>query len=276
MAALWRSISYEELTSSPKVRTEPCLVTGIEVLEELWTPDTMVAQVSDVEVPIVHISGGDYVGGVRRQRSVGDYFNEISREVPSDPIPYLAELSYDEHFPGLAAQLVAPPNIPGETFIQRVMYFGRGVHSQIHFHTGGSAMLFCIHGTKVVRLFAPDQSANLYKVRARNFSRVLVSSVGENSYDYDVEEYPDFADAEYVEYEVSAGEALYIPIHWWHSIQNLEDISLTAVYFWNQSWKDTWRDFAPPELPPRGMRLDYGRNLAYRYVVNPIKSLRKR
>ncbi|MBT8240824.1 MAG: hypothetical protein KJN63_06310 [Acidimicrobiia bacterium] len=36
---------------------------------------------------------------------------------------------------------------------------------------------------------------------------------------------------------------------------NLDDIGLTAVYFWNQSWKGTWRDFVPAQLPPPGMRL---------------------
>lgn len=258
------------------MRTEPALVTGLQVLPSLWSPQDVIDEVGDTEVPIVHISQGDYVDGERRMRSVRDYYTEITGPLPTDPIPYLAELSYDEHFPSLANQLIDPPAIPDETFLQRVMYFGRGVHSQIHFHTGGSALLFCIHGTKIVRLFAPDQSANLYKVRARNFSRVLVSSVGENTYEFDESRFPDFADAEYVEYEVHAGQALYIPIHWWHSIQNLDDISLTAVYFWNQSWKDTWRDFVPPELPPRGMRLDYLRNMSYQYAINPLKRLRRR
>ncbi len=267
-----RTISFQDLQCSDLSTAEPAFITGLDVLPQLWSPEDVLAAVGDIEVPIVHISDGDYVGSQVRNRTVADYFAEVTGEMPADPFPYLAELSYDEHFPTLAEQLIEPPDLPDETFVQRVMYFGRGVHSQIHFHTGGSAMLFCIHGTKIVRLFAPDQTPNLYKVEGRNFSNVLVSSVGENSYAYDSAQYPNFADAEYVEYEVNAGQVLFIPIYWWHSIQNLEDISLTAVYFWNQSWKGTWRDFLPPQLPPPGMRLDYVRNVVKQRILGPIRN----
>ncbi len=269
-----RIISYSDLVSTDLSIAEPALVTGLEVLPDLWSPEDVVAAVGQTEVPIVHISSGDYVGGDIRNRTVADYYAEITSEMPTDPFPYLAELSYDEHFPSLAAELVAPPVLPDETFVQRVMYFGRGVHSQIHFHTGGSAMLFCIHGTKIVRLFAPDQTPNLYKVKGRNFSSVLVSSVGENSYTYDRQQFPAFGDAEYVEYEVNAGQVLFIPIYWWHSIQNLEDISLTSVYFWNQSWKNTWREFVPKQVPPAGMRLDYVRTLIKGRILAPLRDRR--
>jgi quercetin dioxygenase-like cupin family protein len=266
-----RTIAYTDLKGSDLSRAEPAYVTGLEVLPRLWSPEDVVAAVGDIEVPVVHITDGDYVGGDIRNRTVADYYAEIAGEMPSEPFPYLAELSYDEHFPSLARQLIPPPDLPDETFNQRVMYFGRGVHSQIHFHTGGSAMLFCIHGTKIVRLFAPDQTPKLHKVHGRNFSNVLVSSVGENSYSYDTTRFPDFGDAEYVEYEVNAGQVLFIPIYWWHSIQNLENISLTAVYFWNQSWKGTWRDFVPAHVPPPGMRLDYVRNLIRQRILGPIR-----
>jgi quercetin dioxygenase-like cupin family protein len=270
------TITYDELVDQDRGRAQPAFVTGIDVLPELWTPGYVLDEVGATRVPIVHISNGDYVGGELRERTVADYYAEVTGDLPSDHIPYLAELSYDEHFPTLAAQLVDPPALQGERFVARVMYFGRGVHSQIHFHTGGSAMLFCIHGTKVVRLYGPDQTPKLYKVPGRNFSRVLVSSVGENSYVYDRERFPSFAEAEYVEYEVRAGQVLFIPMHWWHSIQNLHEISLTAVYFWDRAWKNSWRDFVPPELPPAGMRLDYVRNLAYRYAINPLRGLVRR
>ncbi len=270
------TVSYDELLAMDLSHVEPMLVTGVQVLPELWSPEDVVEAVGDTVVPIPHITKGDYVGSEVRERSVRDYYSEMIQDLPSEKIPYLAELSYDEHFPILAAQLVDAPPLRDETFSQRVMYFGRGVHSQIHHHTNGSAMLFCIHGTKIVRLYGPDQTSKLYKKPGRNFSQVLVTSVGENSYVFDEAKFPDFADAEYVEYEVNAGQVLFIPIWWWHSIQNLEGVSLTAVYFWDQAWKGTWRDFVPPELPPAGMRLDYARTMAYKYAINPIKALRRK
>jgi dTDP-4-dehydrorhamnose 3,5-epimerase-like enzyme len=70
---------------------------------------------------------------------------------------------------------------------------------------------------------------------------------------------------------VSAGRVLFIPVYWWHSIQNLESISLTSVYFWNQSWKGTWRDFVPKQIPPAGMRFDYVRNVINQRILGRIR-----
>jgi hypothetical protein len=109
----------------------------------------------------------------------------------------------------------------------------------------------------------------MYKVPRRNFTDVLVSSMGENTYEYDRDRFPRFADAEYLEVEVRAGDVLFIPIHWWHSIQNLGDVSLTAVYFWTQLWRDSWRLLVPPQLPPPGMRADYGWDLLSRARRQP-------
>ena len=245
-------------------------------MPEPWSPRDVVNQVGDVVVPIVHITDGDYMNGRIENRTVADYYAAITSEDVGNEIPYLAELSYDEHFPELAAQLVEPPKLRDENFGARVMYFGSGTHSQIHHHVNGSAMLFCIHGTKIVRLYAPSQTTKLYKVPGRNFSGVLINSVGENSYSHDAETFPEFADAEYVEYEVRAGQTLFIPIWWWHSIQNLDEVSLTAVYFWDQNWHNTWRDFFPKQLPPRAMRRDYVTSVVRRRVVAPVKKLIKR
>ncbi len=208
--------------------------------------------------------------------SVAASYEEIREPLPATGIPYLAELSYDDHFPALARRLVDPPALPGETFGSRVMYFGRGVNSQIHYHPTGSAMLFALHGRKVVRLYAPDQTPHLAKVPGRNFSSVQVSSVGELTDEFDAAAYPDFADAEYVDFTVGPGDVLFIPIYWSHGIQNLDEISLTAVYFWSQDWRYTWRDFAPKQLPPPGMRVDDARDVARRYVVKPARKAVKR
>ncbi len=164
---------------------------------------------------------------------------------------------------------MTPPVLPGERFSARVMYLGRLVHSQTHFHTAGSAMLMCLHGSKVVRLFAPDQTDHMYKVDRRNFSEVLIRSLGDDPPDYDRGRFPEFTDAEYLEVVVRPGDVLYIPIHWWHSIQNFDEVSLTAVYFWTQTWRDGWRLLAPPQLPPRGMRSDHWWDLLSRARRNP-------
>lgn len=266
-----RTISAAQLLAADLAGATPALVIGLRVLPQLWTPADIVEQVGDTIVPVRKIRGGDYIGSGVEHQTVGDYYAAIAGGVDTDPVPYLAELSYDEHFPALAAQLTDPPRLRNEDFTLRVMYFGTGVHSQIHYHTEGSALLFCIHGSKMVRLFAPDQTPRLSKVPRRNFSRILVSSIGRNDYEYDRRAFPEFADAEYVEYRIEAGQVLFIPMYWWHSIQNLDDVSLTAVYFWRRSWKGTWRDVLPPDRPPAGMRTDYVVQIANRHLGDPVR-----
>ena len=44
--------------------------------------------------------------------------------------------------------------------------------------------------------------------------------------------FPLFADAEYVEGVLHAGECLYIPIGWWHFVESLE-VSFNVSYWFN-------------------------------------------
>ncbi len=250
------TIPIGQLTAASLARATPTLVSGISVLDEMWTPDDIVARVGGTEVPVSIVDGGNYMGSSKQMMTVADY-HRAATTVEDGPRPYLAELSYDKYFPQLAAELVDPPHLVGERFLQRVMYFGSGINSQIHYHPAGSAMLFCIHGRKIVRLFAPDQTKNLYKAARKNFSQVLVSSIGENTNVHDVDRFPKFADAEYLEFVVGPGDVLFIPVYWWHSIQNFDETSLTAVYFWREEWRDTWRRYLPSTLPPRPMLATY-------------------
>ncbi len=264
----------DDLLHTPVHDEKPTLVSGIRALPGLWTVADVRERVGDVVVPVIDIAAGAYMGAPQRNISVADYLDEIEKPTDGEPLasmPYLAELSYDEHFPTLANELVDPPSIAGERFLGRVMYLGRSVHSQTHFHTAGSAMLFCLAGEKIVRLYHPDQTPFLSKARGRNFSEVLISSLGENTYVHDEAAFPDFAQARYIECRVRPGDVLFIPIYWWHSIQNVDEISLTAVYFWREVWRDSWRRLAPPYLPPTSMRLDYVVDTVKELAVDPVK-----
>lgn len=132
----------------------------------------------------------------------------------------------------LAKDLVAPPQLQQESFRERVMYFGRIVNSQIHYHPAGSALLFMLYGCKIVCLYPPDQTDNLYKVPRANFSAITIGNAGSPDAGVDLTQYPKFAQAQRMEVAVNPGDVLFIPIYWWHSIQNVDGVSISAVYFW--------------------------------------------
>ena len=69
----------------------------------------------------------------------------------------------------------------------------------------------------------------------------------------DPAQFPRFAKARAIELVINAGELLFIPIYWWHAIQN-EELNVAVVFFWYRSARSRW-------LPPSGMRAEYFREI---------------
>ena len=199
-----------------------------------WDIDYVVERIGSVEVPVRQIVNGDYRSALRRTMSVRDYIEEVSKPSTIESLPYLSELSYDRYFPELARELVAAPRFKNEQLASRVMYLGKSVNSQLHRHLHGSAILFCIQGRKLVRLYAPDQTKFLYEAPHSNFSDILIASLDTDEQQYDAGRFPAFANAVCREITLVTGDALFIPIHWWHSVQNFAELSLSSVFFWRR------------------------------------------
>ena len=64
----------------------------------------------------------------------------------------------------------------------------------------------------------------------------------------DPDEFPEFHKAKAYDIVLKAGEMLFIPIYWWHAIQNRQ-INIATVTFWGC---DSWYRYPPP-----GMRLGF-------------------
>lgn len=93
-------------------------------------------------------------------------------------------------------------------------------------HTDPHHNLFAqVVGYKYIRLYAPEESERLYPFDSlmRNTSRVDVEKP-------DLDEFPEFGNARFLEVVVGPGDLLFIPRGWWHFVKSL---SLScSISFW--------------------------------------------
>ena len=103
-------------------------------------------------------------------------------------------------------------------------------------HTDPYHNILCqVVGRKYVRLYSPHETEKLYPrkvgqdgVDMSNTSLVDAEGDGRKI----KEEYPSFLDAKYFETILDQGEALYVPVGWWHYVRSL-DVSFSVSFWWN-------------------------------------------
>src|SRR5450755_2535036 len=127
--------------------------------------------------------------------------------------------------------ILAPENLTTGTFF----WFGpSGTITPLH-HDPVNVLLVQVRGRKRVTLIAPDQTHLVYN-EVGVYSRV----------DYDAPDYqrwPLFAHLNAVDATLGPGDALFIPVGWWHYVRSLDvsiSLSFTTFAFPNH-YDDLWR-----------------------------------
>jgi ribosomal protein L16 Arg81 hydroxylase len=117
-------------------------------------------------------------------------------------------------------------------------WFGpAGTVTQLH-HDEMNILMTQVYGRKRIILISPDQSHRLYNERS-----VYSEVDGENP---DYERHPDFREVQQLQIVLEPGEALFLPVGWWHHVRAL-DVSITVTFtnFVHLNKFDWWRPFAP-------------------------------
>ena len=150
---------------------------------------------------------------------------------PSPPTIYMGSASEAKHWPGLARanpQPLLPAGIVPNLWM--------GTRAVVGPHNDNPDNLACVAaGRRRFRLFPPEQIANLYiGPRELNPAGRPVSFVSVN--DPDLARYPRYARALEASREavLEAGDAIYIPSLWWHSVESLDPFNLLVNYWWEQ------------------------------------------
>lgn len=222
-----------------------------------WSPEYLANKYGHKPVQVVAMRDGDYANASSIKIPLAQYLQRIGaidgtdesfegKTLDPELTYYLAQMPLEQFLPELLDDVEVPPFFDKEKFGTAVIYIGAHLFSQLHYHPNGSATLCLLYGEKRVRLFGPEQTPYVYPYpansRTPNVSRTRHK-------DPDPNEFPDFAKAKFLEDTVRAGELLFIPIYWWHSVEN-EDTSIATVFFWRRSWRSRF-------LPPPHMRAQY-------------------
>lgn len=150
------------------------------------------------------------------------------------PVAYLAQHALFDQVPELAGDIDVPAyclseaTAPDGGLKSTNAWFGpAGTVTPLHFDPDHNLLAQAV-GRKLVRLYAPSESASLHPVEddpARaNAARVDVDRP-------DHAAFPLFATAPFQEVTLHPGDALYIPPGWWHYVRAL-DVSFSVSFWW--------------------------------------------
>jgi hypothetical protein len=177
----------------------------------------------------------DAMNGVNFHRARGPFGEALSlllRHVadPSPPALALQALPISVHLPQFDGQqrLDLPPS---ET--RATMWIGNAVTVAAHFDFNEN--IACVaHGRRRFMLFPPEQMENLY-VGPLEFTPQGVPISLVDVHNPDLVRYPRFelATAAAQVAELEAGDAIFIPYMWWHSVRSMEPFNILINYWWN-------------------------------------------
>lgn len=158
----------------------------------------------------------------------------------------LLELAGREEKPAISVQGVSIRDIlPGLWEENNTGFFGDSVDPKIWLgnrvtvsaHYDGADNLACvIAGRRRFILFPPDQVGNLYP-GPLDFTPAGAPVSMVSLHEPDFERYPRYREALRNAYmaELSPGDAVFIPMLWWHHVDSLSEVNGLVNYWWNGS-----------------------------------------
>lgn len=127
--------------------------------------------------------------------SEGSAIEQMKEDVGG--LPFMPQLSKSRHYP------------PHRSFLYRNSY------TDWHFHVTDETFMAQVVGAKEVLLLPPDETS----------WRALQPVIEEAGYLYDIDtrRFPGTRGLHALRTVVEPGDALYIPVYWWHAVQSMDD-----------------------------------------------------
>lgn len=176
------------------------------------------------------MTGVNYLSGEERvDLFLGRLLELIDREVY--PAISMQNSLPQELFPGLADENLSSffPDVEPRLWV--------GNEGIVSAHYDGSDNIACVvAGRRRFVLFPPEQLGNLYP-GPLNFTPAGAPTSMVNLNEPDFERYPHFKTALDNAYavELEPGDAIFIPMLWWHHVESLGKVNALMNYWWNGS-----------------------------------------
>src|ERR1700719_4316887 len=252
-------LSYEDFAREYLFPGKPVIISGAVAgwqAFDKWTPDYFKTNFGGMNLSI---DGKNY--------TMADFIDRINSSTPQNPAPYLRNAVIDQFLPELLPDIDPLPRYFFPNWLAG--RFSHPLRSRLHngspeLYIGGSgakfpflhfdsyhthAFLAQVYGIKEYTTFSADQTPFIY-VSPRQYNASEIPDL-ENP---DFEEFPLFANAVPMRFQLHPGEILFIPGGLWHTAKMLTpSISISVNRANKSNWSQLTRDIyrnAPLHMKP--------------------------
>ncbi len=219
-------------------------------------------------LPYLRERWGDHPIDTRSVKmTLGEHISRVLASTPQAPAAYLHNYPLSDLPPQAREEVGRMPECSRPNFLEnRLLHVVRGsAHEELYIGGAGAkfpfmhydgahthAFLMQLHGVKEYLAFAPDQSAFMYPREGRLASNR--SSITEIDAP-DLQQFPAFAQARGMRFQLHPGETLFIPGGWWHTARIVTPSITVSVNAVNAA---NWRSYS------QEFHLYYGDGRAWR------------
>lgn len=221
-------------------RSRPVIIEGLvdHWPARRWNFSSFAERWSNRSVTVEEFASGDRFDAPSRREyklNVAEFVRRLAlgKPSPTRPPPALFCIVRQE-LPEVLSELHPPGILGGARHIDYNLVAGRDSIVFGHYHLGLHALLCQIHGTKRVVLCRPEDSPHVYPYPLYGG---LFSTSRVDFLEPDFRRFPQFRAARPIEIVMQPGDALFIPVHWWHATYGV-DLSMTASLFWKARWRE--------------------------------------
>jgi cupin-like protein len=157
----------------------------------------------------------------------GTFREYLQRMRRGEPV-YVTNANVGEYFPQVMGDLRLPGFVAAERRLEVPkyrMFIGKEQRTETHYHPGLQVILIHLHGERKIVLYPPSETSKLYPFHW--YEQVQMSRF----LPHREAEFPRFKQARHYECDLAPGEAIYIPIHWWHWVQNRGETLAVGLVF---------------------------------------------
>lgn len=147
-----------------------------------------------------------------------DFLTRTAREdkhLVLHSIPMLPDSPFHALYKDIGGFSFLPRPPRPRMYVPQRAFFYRNSYTDWHSHPADETLMTQVVGDKEVLLLPPtDQVFNAFQPVIQKFSHL---------YDIDVAAFPEVAALRPFRVEVRAGDALYIPVYWWHAVASADE-----------------------------------------------------
>ncbi|QSJ20133.1 cupin-like domain-containing protein [Nostoc sp. UHCC 0702] len=241
--------TLEEFKQATHSYSQPVIITG-KIAEwkafSLWSIDYLNTVLSKKEINVsvsqtqrfAFEPENDYVLPTTKMQFT-EFTDWILQSNKADQYYYLNQNPIETSFPELLPDIETPEYFNKKLFLVANLWIGTGGNT-IPLHWDSAQNLLCqVRGRKRFLLFEPKQTPFLYPFpvdsKISHMSPVNIEKP-------DLDKFPKFQKAKYIEDILEPDEMLYIPPFWWHQFYSLDQLNISVNFWWMANLKDY---FAP-------------------------------